>query len=65
MPKGFYKELTAILERYGCSFHRQGKGDHEIWFSPINNQKFSIDKITYSKKLANRCLKAAGIDEKI
>ena len=26
-----YRQLTRKLRRLGCQFHRQGKGDHEIW----------------------------------
>jgi len=35
--------LKEILTRHSCRFDRQGKGDHEIWFSPINNRKFPVD----------------------
>jgi hypothetical protein len=34
MPK-LADELKALLRNAGCTFVRQGKGDHEIWFSPI------------------------------
>jgi len=31
-----YRRLTALLREAGCRFERQGKGSHEIWFSPAN-----------------------------
>ena len=26
-----------------CRFERQGKGDHEIWYSPITKRRFMVD----------------------
>ena len=28
-------ELNRILVEAGCHFERQGRGDHEIWYSPV------------------------------
>jgi hypothetical protein len=42
MPS-FEKEVRKILAEYDCAFHRQGKGDHEIWFSPISKRYFTVD----------------------
>ena len=42
MPS-FEKEVRQILAEYGCAFHRQGKGDHEIWFSPISKRLIARD----------------------
>ncbi|MGB0720338.1 MAG: type II toxin-antitoxin system HicA family toxin [Bdellovibrionales bacterium] len=64
MAKGFYKNLTKLLKANGCIFVRQGKGDHEIWYSPISDKNFPVDKIVKSKFLANAVLKQAGIDHK-
>lgn len=33
---GFEREVKKALEDAGCRFHRQGKGDHEIWYSPVS-----------------------------
>lgn len=30
-----------LLHANQCRFERQGKGDHEIWFSPIMEVRFS------------------------
>jgi hypothetical protein len=38
MSSSFTPELKKILLEAGCYFERQGKGDHEIWYSPITNQ---------------------------
>lgn len=35
MSSSFTPELKKILLEAGCYFERQGKGDHEIWYSPI------------------------------
>lgn len=61
---GLGKDLRAILKEYGCEFYRQGKGDHELWWSPINDKKFVVDRNVKSKHTANGTLKQAGIDKK-
>jgi hypothetical protein len=30
---GYTPELRRILTMAGCRFERQGKGDHQIWYS--------------------------------
>ena len=61
---GFKRELLVILNEYGCESFRQGKGDHEIWWSPITDKKFVLDKNVKSRHTANGILKQAGIDKK-
>ena len=34
MP-GYTREVKKFLAEASCRFERQGKGDHEIWFSPL------------------------------
>lgn len=58
---GFYRELIAILTAAGCYLVRPGKGDHEVWFSPINNRHFTVDHGTKSRHTANESLKQAGL----
>jgi hypothetical protein len=29
----YTKDLKKFLRENGCTFERQGKGDHEIWYS--------------------------------
>ncbi len=50
-----------MLAAHGCGFERQGKGDHEIWFSPITQRRFVVDGHIKSRHTANAVLKQAGI----
>jgi hypothetical protein len=61
----YTERVKEILKRYKCEFERQGKGDHEIWRSPINGRKFPVDSNIRSRHTANGILKQAGIEEKI
>jgi len=49
------------LKEYGCYFFRRGKGDHDIWFSPISNRMFPVDSVIKSRHMANLIMKQAGI----
>ncbi len=60
----FYKEVKKLLVDEGCSFKCQGKGDHEIWYSPITRKNISVDSKIKSRHTANAILKAAGINKK-
>jgi hypothetical protein len=53
--------VKEVLRRHNCRFDRQGKGDHEIWYSPINGRRFPVDSNIRSRALANVVLKQAGI----
>lgn len=64
MSSSFTPELKKILTEAGCYFKRQGKGDHELWYSPINNQSFPVDNKIKSKHSANGVLKQAGLEKK-
>jgi hypothetical protein len=39
MGVSYTPKLKKILRDKGCRFERQGAGDHEIWFSPINGRR--------------------------
>ena len=54
-------ELIAILKAAGCNFVRHGKGDHDIWYSPISDRRFVVDSAIKSKHTANAVLKQAGL----
>jgi hypothetical protein len=43
MSTSFTPELKKILSEAGCYFERQGKPDHEIWYSPITDRRFMVD----------------------
>lgn len=58
---GFTDNVKAKLRDAGCNFDRQGKGDHEIWFSPITGKKFPVDQDIRSRHTANGIMKQAGI----
>lgn len=60
---GLTGPLKKILKKNGCSFERQGKGDHEIWFSPISGKRFPVDSDIKSRHTANEVLKQAGLDK--
>jgi hypothetical protein len=57
----FLKQLKELLTAAGCHFHREGKGDHEIWYSPATKRYFTVDKGTKSRHTANETLKQAGL----
>lgn len=57
---GFKRELQRILKAAGCCFVRHGKGDHEIWYSPISKLHFTVDN-SKSRHTANETLKQAGL----
>jgi len=57
----YTKELKQYLRGAGCCFERHGKGDHEIWFSPITKIRFVVDSRIKSRHTANAVLKHAGL----
>jgi len=40
---GFTPDVVRILKEGKCCKVRQGKGDHEIWYSPISGKSFPVD----------------------
>lgn len=61
MAGTFYRELRRLLEEAGCTFVRYGKGDHEIWYSPITQKKISLDRGGKARHTANGVLTKAGL----
>ncbi|MGH8225386.1 MAG: type II toxin-antitoxin system HicA family toxin [Gammaproteobacteria bacterium] len=59
----YSQKLKRLLRKNGCSFHRQGKGDHEIWYSPLSNCYFTVDGAIKSRHTANKTLQDAGLDK--
>jgi len=57
----FSGELKRLLAANGCQFRRHGKGDHDIWFSPISGRSFPVDHSITSRHTANGILKQAGL----
>jgi HicA toxin of bacterial toxin-antitoxin, len=64
MSSSFTSTLKKLLLEQGCSFERQGKGDHEIWFSPISGRRFVVDGEIRSRHTANAVLKQAGLPKR-
>jgi hypothetical protein len=58
----YEKKVRKKLLEHGCSFLRHGKGDHDMWHSPITKQNFPVDGEIKSRHLANVIMKQAGID---
>jgi hypothetical protein len=52
----FAPELKRLLREAGCYFVRSGKGDHEIWFSPMVGRNVTVDSKIKSRHTANAVL---------
>lgn len=61
MADNFTPAVKRLLSDAGCRFERQGKGDHEIWYSPQTNRRFMVDARIKSRHWANHTLKQAGL----
>ena len=55
------RAVRKALEDAGCSFVRRGKGDHDIWYSPISERHMTVDGTIKSRHTANEVLKQAGL----
>jgi len=60
----YEKKIRKILSDNNCYFKRHGKGDHDVWFSPITNRSLIVDGKIKSRHTANAILKRAGIGYK-
>jgi predicted RNA binding protein YcfA (HicA-like mRNA interferase family) len=54
-------KLKKLLKEAGCWMERKGKGDHEIWRSPLTDRRFPVDHKIKSRHTANGILKQAGL----
>lgn len=61
MAKSYTRDVKRALRDAGCEFVRRGRGDHEIWSSPINGRRFMVDNNIKSRHWANETLKQAGL----
>lgn len=61
MGSSFTPELIRLLREAGCHFERPGKGNHDIWFSPVTNTRFPVDSKIKSRHTANAVLRQAGL----
>ena len=60
----YEKKVRKVLSDNNCYFKRRGKGDHDVWFSPITNRTLIVDGKIKSRHTANGILKRAGINYK-
>ena len=56
--------VRKVLKDNGCSVVRRGKGDHDIWYSPIIDKNFPVDGKIKSRHIANAIMRQAGIPYK-
>jgi YcfA-like protein. len=56
-------KVRQILKENGCYFVRHGKGDHDIWYSPITNRNITVDGEIRIRYVANGIMKQAGINK--
>lgn len=61
MADNFTPAVKKLLRAADCRFERQGKGDHEIWYSPVNKRRLMVDARIKSRHWANHTLKQAGL----
>ena len=57
----YEKKVRDELKRNGCRFVRRGKGDHDIWYSPITDTNVTVDGKIKSRYTANEIMKQCGI----
>ena len=53
----YAREIKKILRENGFFFHRQAKGDHEIWRNDLTDKQISVDGKILSRHTANEVLK--------
>ena len=59
--RGYGKRVRDRLAAAGCGFLRHGKGDHDIWASPLSAAPFTVPVTIDSRHTANKVLKDAGL----
>ena len=52
------RELKKIPTEAGCYLVRSGKGDHETWYSPINDSYFTVDAGARLSSFSQCCFNA-------
>ena len=60
----YEKKVRDILSQNNCTFKRRGKGDHDIWYSPLTQRNFTVDSKIKSRHTANAIMKQSGIDHR-
>ena len=57
----YERVVREKLRENGCQFIRHGKGDHDIWYSPVTKRYLTVDGKIRSRHTANAILKQSGI----
>lgn len=60
----YEKAVRKVLQQNGCYFIRRGKGDHDVWYSPLTKQNFPVDGKIKSRHTANAVMKQSGVNYK-
>ena len=60
----YEKKVRDILAENDCKFIRHGKGDHDIWYSPITDRNVVVDGKIKSRHTANEIMKQSGISHR-
>ena len=58
----YEKIVRKFLMENDCKLVRHGKGDHDIWYSPLTKLPITVDGEIKSRHFANAIMKRAGID---
>ncbi|MEM7354786.1 MAG: type II toxin-antitoxin system HicA family toxin [Acidobacteriota bacterium] len=62
MSAALNRRLGKWLVAHGCRFERQGKGAHEIWYSPRTQRRFVMVRTLKSHHTATAILARAGVE---
>jgi hypothetical protein len=60
----FEKKVRDVLRANHCTFVRHGKGDHDIWYSPLTNKNVTVDSKIKSRHTANQIMKESGVNHR-
>ena len=60
----YENDVRKVLAASGCTFVRHGKGDHDIWYSPITGRNITVDGKIKSRHTANAIMRQAGIEHR-
>ena len=52
----YEKKVRDKLKENGCYFLRHGRGDHDIWYSPITKTNITVDGKIKSRHTANEII---------
>ena len=46
----YEKKVREILKQNGCFFERHGKGDHDIWYSPVTDRLLLTERSNHASQ---------------